>query len=303
MSADTGRRDAARDRAIGTDGSDETNERGSRWLGAGLILVMSVCALWLTVTGQLAIYVNPGNTPFIATMSSIAVVLSVAVLARPRVRHDHHHEHEHDHEHEHPHLDDLVHEVDGSTSALTGDPRPTRRVLSGVLGVATAAFCAIFALAFLVLPPRALSASVAEIRDVNGGLLLTDATDQTVQLAADADYSTYGLREWAALLRQSTHPESLIATPFEAIGFVTASDESEDSFVLTRFVVSHCAIDAQPVGVTVYSPGWEERFEVGAWVTVDGSFATAPDSSAGSPVSVAPESVDPTPEPDVPYEY
>lgn len=284
---------------IGTDGSDETNERGSRWLGAGLILVMSICALWLSVTGQLAIYVNPGNTAFIVTMSSIAVVLSVAVLARPRVRHDH----DHAHDHEHPHLDDLVHEVDGSTSALTGDPRPTRRVLSGVLGVTTAAFCAIFALAFLVLPPRALSASVAEIRDVNGGLLLTDATDQTVQLAADADYSTYGLREWAALLRQSTHPESLIATPFEAIGFVTASDESEDSFVLTRFVVSHCAIDAQPVGVTVYSPGWEDRFEVGAWVTVDGSFATAPDASAGSPVSVAPESVDPTPEPDVPYEY
>lgn len=285
--------------------SDETNERGSRWLGAGLILVMSICALWLTVTGQLAIYVNPGNTLFIVAMSSIAVVMSVAVLARPRARPaaDHSAENGHDHAHDHPHLDDLVHEIDGTTSALTGDPRPRRRVLSGVLGLATAAFCAVFALAFLVLPPRALSASVAEIRDVNGGLLLTDATDQTVQLAADADYSTYGLREWAALLRQSTHPESLIATPFAGIGFVTASDESDDSFVLTRFVVSHCAIDAQPVGVTVYSPGWQDRFEVGTWVTVDGAFATAPDASAGSPVSVAPEAVDPTPEPDVPYEY
>jgi uncharacterized repeat protein (TIGR03943 family) len=169
--------------------------------------------------------------------------------------------------------------------------------------VLTAAFCAVFALAFLVLPPRALSASVAEIRDVNGGLLLNEPVDQTVELAADADYSTYGLREWAALLRQSTHPESLIATPFEAIGFVTESEDSEDSFVLTRFVVSHCAIDAQPVGVTVYSPGWSDRFEVGSWVSVDGAFAIAPDSSAGSPVSVAPESVAATPEPDVPYEY
>jgi uncharacterized repeat protein (TIGR03943 family) len=276
---------------------EETNERGSRWLGAGLILVMSVCALWLAITGQLAIYVNPANTPFTVTMSSIALVLSIAVLARPRTRH------EHEHEHEHEHVVDLVHEVDGTTSALTGDPRPARRRLSGVLSVVTAAFCAAFALAFLVLPPRALSASVAEIRDVNGGLLLNEPVDQTVELTADADYSTYGLREWAALLRQSTHPESLIATPFEAIGFVTASEESEDSFVLTRFVVSHCAIDAQPVGVTVYAPGWSDRFEVGSWVTVDGAFAIAPDSSAGSPVSVAPESVDSAPEPDVPYEY
>jgi putative membrane protein len=287
--------DGARDERL------ETTERGSRLLGAGLILVMSVCALWLAVTGQLAIYVNPGNTPFIVAMSAIAVVASVAVLARPRTTHDH--EHEHGHAHDHPHLEDLVHEADGSTSALASDPRPTRRVLSGILGGATAAFCALFALAFLVLPPRALSASVAEIRDVNSAGLLAEPSAQTVQLAADADYSTYGLREWAALLRQSTHPESLIATPFEAIGFVTASEESEDSFVLTRFVVSHCAIDAQPVGVTVYSPGWKDRFEVGSWVTVDGAFATAPDASASSPVSVAPASVEPTPEPDVPYEY
>lgn len=279
----------------------ETTERGSRWLGAGLVLVMSVCALWLAVTGQLAIYVNPGNTPFIVIMSAIAVVASLAVLARPRTSHDHAHDAEH--AHEHPHVEDLVHEVDGSTSALSGDPRPTRRVLSGVLGAVTAVFCAAFALAFLVLPPRALSASVAEIRDVNSAGLLTQPVDQTVELAADADYSTYGLREWAALLRQSTHPESLIATPFQAIGFVTASDESPDSFVLTRFVVSHCAIDAQPVGVTVYAPGWEDRFEVGAWVTVDGAFAAAPDASASSPVSVAPASVEATPEPDVPYEY
>lgn len=275
----------------------ETAERGSRLLGAGLILVMSVCALWLAATGQLAIYVNPGNTPFIVAMSAIAVIASIAVLARPRGTHAH------DGEHEHPHLEDLVHEADGTTSVLSGDPRPTRRVLSGVLGAATAAFCAVFALAFLVLPPRALSASVAEIRDVNSAGLLTEPVDQTVQLAADADYSTYGLREWAALLRQSTHPEGLIATPFSGIGFVTASEESEDSFVLTRFVVSHCAIDAQPVGVTVYSPGWEDRFEVGSWVTVDGAFAIAPDASAASPVSVAPESVDTTAEPDVPYEY
>lgn len=272
-------------------------EHGSRFLGAGLILVMSVCALWLAVTGQLAIYVNPGNTPFIVVMSGIAVIASVAVLARPRTSHDH------DHAHDHPHVADLVHEIDGTTSALSGDPRPARRALSGVLGAATALFCAAFALAFLVLPPRAISAAVAEIRDVNASSLLTDPADQTIELTASGDYSTYGLREWASLLRQSTHPESLIATPFEAIGFVTPSEESADSFVLTRFVVSHCAIDAQPVGVTVYSPGWDERFEVGSWVTVDGAFAVAPDASAASPVSVAPESVDATPEPDVPYEY
>lgn len=278
---------------------EETPGRGSRWLGAGLILVMSVCALWLAVTGQLAIYVNPGNTPFIVTMSAIAIVASVAVLARPRSAP----EHEHGLAHEHPHARDLLHEIDGSTSALAGDPRPARRVLSGVLGAATAAFCVAFAVAFLVLPPRALSASVAQIRDVNSAGLLTKPVDQTVQLAADADYSTYGLREWAALLRQSTHPESLIATPFTGIGFITASSESDDSFVLTRFVVSHCAIDAQPVGVTVYSPGWTDRFDVGSWVTVDGAFAIAPDASAGSPVSVAPTSVESTPEPDVPYEY
>ncbi|RWZ59243.1 TIGR03943 family protein [Labedella populi] len=283
-------------------------EHGSRFLGAGLILVMSVCALWLAVTGQLGIYVNPGNTPFIVAMSAIAVIASVAVLARPRTGHEHEHGdepagHEHDALAGHPHVEDLLHEVDGTTSALAGDPRPARRALSGVLGAATAVFCAVFALAFLVLPPRAISAAVAEIRDVNASTLLTDPGDQTVELTANGDYSTYGLREWASLLRQSTHPESLIATPFEAIGFVTPSEDSADSFVLTRFVVSHCAIDAQPVGVTVYSPGWDERFEVGSWVTVDGAFAVAPDASAVSPVSVSPESVDPTPEPDVPYEY
>jgi uncharacterized repeat protein (TIGR03943 family) len=281
------------------DGTGTTTEGGSRWLGAGLILVMSVCAIWLTVTGQLAIYVNPGNTPFIVVMSGIAVVLSLAVLARPWTTGDR----DHDHDHDHPHVEALLHEADGTTSALSGDPRPTRRVLSGVLGAATAVFCAAFALAFLILPPRAISAAVAEIRDVNASTLLTEPVDQTVELTADADYSTYGLREWASLLRQSTHPESLIATPFEAVGFVTPSEESEDSFVLTRFVVSHCAIDAQPVGVTVFSPGWDERFEVGSWVAVDGAFAVAPDASAGSPVSVAPASVDPMAEPDVPYEY
>ena len=271
-------------------------ERGSRALGPGLVLVASVSALWLGATGQLAVYVNPGNSGFIMTMAALAVVLCVASLAR---RPDHSHDHEH---HAHGDGHDAVAGVE-SVSGLTGEPRPRRRRLGLVTSAATFAICAVFALAFLVLPPRALSASIAEIRDVNGGLLLSEPVDTTVELTADADYSSFGLREWAALLRQSTRPESLIATPFQAVGFVTPSDESDDSFVLTRFVVTHCAIDAQPVGVTVYSPGWDDRFEVGAWVTVDGAFATAPDASASSPVSVAPESVAPTPEPDVPYEY
>lgn len=184
-----------------------------------------------------------------------------------------------------------------AAAVLAGRPRATRlRRLGGALLIA------VFAAGILVVPPATLSAELAGRRQADPGasaaFAAPDGSGAATGTAAVAEGS---VRDWAQLLRQNGGA-GVEGRTAELVGFVTAG-ESADLFSLTRFVVSCCAVDAQPVDVPVHLPGWREALSEGEWVRVDGVFAQNPDAASAIPTVLRAATVQATTRPEDPYEY
>jgi uncharacterized membrane protein YcgQ (UPF0703/DUF1980 family) len=67
--------------------------------------------------------------------------------------------------------------------------------------------------------------------------------------------------------------------------------------------VTCCAVDAQPIGVPVYLPGWQDDFEVDDWVSVTGAFVSNPSTSSRQAIVLSPTETIPTEQPSQPYVY
>ncbi|WP_237582158.1 TIGR03943 family putative permease subunit [Clavibacter phaseoli] len=256
--------------------------RASSTVGLVLLAACIVSTLWLAVTGQLGLYIHPRYFVFTGIMAVIGLVATVAGFAlRPA---DAAEEHDHDH---------------GSA-----EPAPGRASLRArasrvaIAGVVTATVVAV-----LVLPPRTLTTSTVTQRALNSSTVASDAAPDE-ELLGTSDFSTLGVRDWSQLLAQTTDPTFFTSKSVDITGFVSADpDDPDDVFYVTRFVVTCCAVDAQPVGVPVYQPGWSSTLETDEWVRVQGPFASNPSARSRQPLAVMPQGVQQVDQPADPYVY
>ena len=114
-------------------------------------------------------------------------------------------------------------------------------------------------------------------------------------------FAAFSVREWAAILTQTSDPAFYAGKPAQVVGFVSEDPDDPDQFYLTRFVVSCCSVDAQPVGVPVRLPGWRDSYGPEDWLAVSGQFVLNPSSSSPEPIVLSPDAVEPTKQPDDPY--
>jgi uncharacterized repeat protein (TIGR03943 family) len=243
-----------------------------RWLGVGLAGILSVVTISLAVTGRLGLYINPDSTWFAVSMAVVALVGTVASFALPlgaEADHGHDHEAEEDHDHVYP-VSPL-----GLAATVTGGV-----AASGVV------------LLTLVLPPASLSAELAMSRDVGATPLF--AGSDAVTLATTGDTSSFGVGEWATVFATATDPDAFDGDPIELTGFVTPGEDG--AFDLTRLVITHCVIDAQPASIPVSG---ESAPATGEWVTVTGTVRSTSDGR----LQIDPESIERIDEPKDPYEY
>ena len=269
----------------------------ARWQGILLALVGIVATLWLALTDQLGLYISPATSWFAILMAIIGAVFVIAAFAWPPLEDEHasgsdvsppaprgrRREPEPVHEHEHVHV-----------HAPSVPPGRIRTAVTAVIIVGAT-------LALLVLPPATLTSAVAAQRSINSE---TSAISQGGPTLIGADTSTFTVKDWAVLLRQNPDVDAYTGTPVEVSGFVLASTEdSENVFYITRFVVTHCAIDAQPVGVPVYLPGWEEEYDADQWVEASGALTANPAGSATDPLVLVPNELDRIEEPSDPYVF
>lgn len=264
---------------------------GTRWLGVGLASIVSVVTIVLTVTGQLALYINPSSAWFAVGMSVVILVGTIATFALPLGAeadhgHDHDvvpatapdatdaapHDHATDHGHDHHRLSPF-----GLAATVVG-------------GVAASGI----AVLTLVLPPASLSAELAMSRDVGAPPLFAGA--DVVSLATTGDTAEFGVGEWSAVFATATNPDAFDGTPVTLTGFVTPGD---DGFALTRLVITHCVIDAQSASVPVSVDGAAAAAETGQWVTVTGTVRATQDGR----LSISADEVAQIDEPGDPYEY
>jgi uncharacterized repeat protein (TIGR03943 family) len=254
---------------------------GTRWLGVGLAAILSTVTLALALTGRLGLYTNPESSWFIVGMSVLTLIGTVASFALPLgAEADHGHDHgsadvakpAHDHDHDHHAPSGL-----GLAAAVSG----------GV--IASAAIVSI-----LVLPPASLSAELALSRDVGAPPLF--AGQDVVALASTGDTSTFGVGDWAAVFATATNPDAFDGDAVTLTGFVTPAGDA-DGFRLTRLVITHCVIDAQPASLPIQSSGSVPS--TGGWVTVTGTVR----STSGGALQIDAQSVESIDEPNDPYEY
>lgn len=241
----------------------------TRWRGIVLITLALVATLWLASTGRLTLYIHPRYVIFTVVMAAIALTLVLAsFLLRPGHSHD-------------------------------DPPRRSRQVASVTAGVLAAAV----AVAMIVVPPATLTSATVAQREINSSGVgaevqsVADAED-----SSDATFAAFTVLDWASLLRQTTDTSFYAAKPVDIVGFVTEDPADPDNvFYASRFVVTCCAVDAQPVGVPVYFPGWQDEFDLDQWVSVTGEFSTNPSQSSDQPIALVPDAVAVTDEPNEPY--
>ncbi|MDR5701939.1 TIGR03943 family putative permease subunit [Agromyces aerolatus] len=282
-----------------------------RWKGVALTLIGVVATVWLTVTGQLGLYIHPRYFGFTAIMAIVGGVLALLALALVPGRDE-----EDDHEHEH-HPEQSAGRVASASErietrwagaevgsrGLDTRPRPsgaTRPAGRAIIGAVLGGVIVVGALvALLVFPPATLTASTAVDRDIDR--TTADLAGDAPSLAG-ADPSRFTVKDWALLLRQTEDPTAFAGQEVALTGFVTpAPGDPDDSFYVARFTVTCCAVDAQPIGVAVHLPGWRDTFEVDDWVEATGGFGLDP--AGGEQLVLMPDAVVPTEQPEQPYVF
>ncbi|WP_263091474.1 TIGR03943 family putative permease subunit [Curtobacterium sp. RIT-PI-V] len=276
--------------------SDARSSNAPAYLGLGSVLAVALCTLWLALVGHLDLYINPRYSVFTIVLAAVAVPASIAGLVVIARGHGHTHGDEAD-EHD---ADAHGHDADAE------QPRPGRgRAVRLALGGAAAVVTIGVTVSMLVLPPTTLSARTAQQRSVDSATL-SNATgsDAAVSLLGSegVDTSEYGVKDWAALIRQTTDTTALVGKQVRLSGFVVPGDGG--SFTLTRFVISCCAVDAQPVGLGVVTDDADGSVpDEGQWVTVTGALAANPDQSADARIVIKAAKVQDIAQPEDPYEY
>ncbi|MBF4638613.1 TIGR03943 family protein [Clavibacter michiganensis] len=261
-------------------------------MGLVLLAACIVSTLWLTITGQLGLYIHPRYFVFTGIMAVIGLVATVAGFAlRPADAAE-----EHDHDHGSAALGDRA---DGPAEL----PAARASLRARASRVAVAAVVTVTVVAVLVLPPRTLTQSTVTQRALNSSTVASDAAPDQ-ELLGTSDFSTLGVKDWSQLLAQTTDPTFFTSKSVDITGFVSADpDDPDDVFYVTRFVVTCCAVDAQPVGVPVYQPGWKSTLQTDEWVRVTGPFASNPSAKSRQPLAVMPQGVQQVDQPADPYVY
>ena len=244
--------------------SERTRSLGSRWLGIGLATVLSVVTLGLGVTGRLTLYISPESVWFACAAAVVTLIGAIWSCTLPLGA-----EEGHDHGHEHAESGRL-----GTTATVAGGV-----IASGVV------------VAALVLPPASLSVELAMSRAGESTALFAGADDVTL---GKADTSTFGVGDWASVFATATNTASYDGTTVTLTGFITPGKDGVD---LTRLVITHCVIDAQPANVPVTIDAGE--YKTGQWVKVTGTVKADADGA----LHVDPATVEAIDEPGDPYEY
>ncbi|MHC5795862.1 TIGR03943 family putative permease subunit [Lacisediminihabitans sp. FW035] len=253
--------------------------RFTRWQGIALCVAALVSTVWLAVTNQLILYIHPRYIVFTVIMAALGLVLVVASFWRSSA---------HEHEHEHGH-----------------DDEPPARGYRRIISIAATVVTLVVAVALVVVPPATLTTATADQRVINSTQVGSDT--KTVDSAASAPagaFARFTVLDWSSLLRQTTDASFYRDKAANVVGFITTDkDDPQNVFYVSRFVITCCAVDAQPVGVPVYLPDWRNSFAADEWVKVSGSFETNPSTKSQQPIALVPTATTKVDQPSEPYLY
>ncbi|MGK7929504.1 MAG: TIGR03943 family protein [Spirulina sp.] len=139
-------------------------------------------------------------------------------------------------------------------------------------GVATF-LLAIAAIAGLLIPPKILASDTALQRGITESLPYTRT--QVQSFAARIKPEDRSLMDWIRTLNAYPEPDAYTDLPAKVTGFVVHLDSLPENYLLiSRFVITCCAVDAYPVGLPVKLPSTREQFPPDSWLEIQGTMTT-----------------------------
>jgi len=166
----------------------------------------------------------------------------------------------------------------------------------------------LFVIIGLSLPAKALTSTTASqrVQDVKGiasQQVSTYSPPQETKRIFPSDTKDYTYNHWFDLLYENPDPFLQEGKEVKLTGFVFKHESFEsDVFVIARFMISHCAIDARPVGFPVKT-SLIDTYPTDEWVEVTGKFAVMKDRDNKDNLFIIPEKISPTEQPENPYLY
>jgi uncharacterized repeat protein (TIGR03943 family) len=152
----------------------------------------------------------------------------------------------------------------------------------------------------VLLPARPLGVSTASQRGIEA--IPLGRIEDVPEFRADIRPETLTIKDWVKALQADPEPERVAGKPVQVMGFVYRDDRlPADWFLVARFVVQCCAVDAQPIGIPVRLV--ERQIpRAGSWVRVAGEWEVASVRGERKAV-VVPTAITPTEPPEQPYLY
>lgn len=247
-----------------------------RWQGIVLVIAALVSTVWLAITNQLILYIHPRYIVFTVIMAAFGLVFVISsFVSRPG--------HDHDQDHE-----------DGDES---------RSRIGKLFSVGATILTLVVAVGLVVVPPATLTTATADQRVINSTTV--GARTNTIGSATPTgSFAKFTVLDWSSLLRQTTDASFYEGKAVDVVGFITKDPgDAANVFYVSRFVITCCAVDAQPVGVPVYQPNWQSGFKPDQWVRVTGSFDTNPSRKSSQPIALLPTKTIQVNQPREPYLY
>ena len=153
----------------------------------------------------------------------------------------------------------------------------------------------------LVYTPRPFASDTALQRGIADTLTLTRSQPQRFMRPIRPEERT--IIDWVRTLNVYPEPDAYTDQAVNVQGFVIHPQEWPDNYLMiSRFVLTCCAADAYPVGLSVKVQGSRQAYPVDDWLEVTGTMITETLNDHRQLV-INPTALDTIPEPRNPYEY
>jgi uncharacterized repeat protein (TIGR03943 family) len=170
----------------------------------------------------------------------------------------------------------------------------------------------ITAILAFVIPPTAFNSQVALQRGISNTLPATQI--QAESFAANIKPEERSLIDWIRTINAYPEPDAYAGQKAKIRGFVVYSPNLPDNYLLlSRFILTCCAVDAYPVGLPVKLTGSRQQYPQDGWLEIQGEMITEtlPNKSSNSAQGVTnkrqvvlkAQSIKAIPTPADPYSY
>ena len=132
----------------------------------------------------------------------------------------------------------------------------------------------IIAIAGWLIPPSVLTSTTALQRGVTNSLPATHSQPQAFTTSTKPEERS--LIDWVRTLNAYPEPDAYQGQPVNITGFVVDLPELPDNYLLlSRFIITCCAVDASPIGIPIQLDNIQEKYEPDTWLEVRGKMTTA----------------------------